>query len=452
MNDAQLRDRLIRIGMSASQAEVKARLFDKAAHAFKASPATSLDFSYSYVPGRIEFLGKHTDYAGGRSLVCTLERGFCVVSSARKDSTIRITDVGRNESIEFNLSSDLIPTAGHWSNYPMTVASRIARNFPGARRGAEIAFVSDLPPAAGLSSSSALVVAIFCALANINDIGAKDEYRRNITSSEDLAGYLGTVENGLSFGSLASGKGVGTFGGSQDHTAILCCMSGHLSQYSFCPVRHERTIALPTDVTFVIGVCGISASKTGDALEKYNRVSRLASEALAVWNSATGRSDPTLMAAATSSPDAASRMRKELEASSSTLFSPSELAGRFEQCWVESTEIIPAVAQSLSEGRAERIGIEIDRSQRNAERFLGNQVPETIALAGTARELGALAASAFGAGFGGSVWAMVNASDAERFKDAWAQSYWSTFPDLKKSSQFFVTSTGPAMRVLSSEC
>ena len=47
---------------------------------------------------------------------------------------------------------------------------------------------------------------------------------------------------------------------------------------------------------------------------------------------------------------------------------------------------------------------------------------------------------------------MVNASDAERFKDAWAQSYWSAFPDLKNSSQFFVTGTGPAMEVLSDEC
>ena len=28
------------------------------------------------VPGRIEFLGKHTDYAGGRSLVCATERGI----------------------------------------------------------------------------------------------------------------------------------------------------------------------------------------------------------------------------------------------------------------------------------------------------------------------------------------------------------------------------------------
>jgi len=54
-------------------------------------------------------------------------------------------------------------------------------------------------------------------------------------------------------------------------------------------------------------------------------------------------------------------------------------------------------------GTWDKIGVLIDRSQDGAERLLGNQVPETIALARLARDLGAVAASAFGAGFGGSV-------------------------------------------------
>ena len=39
--------------------------------------------------------------------------------------------------------------------------------------------------------------------------------------------------------------------------------------------------------------------------------------------------------------------------------------------------------------------------------LLGNQVPETIALARAALAHGAFAACSFGAGFGGSVWALV---------------------------------------------
>src|SRR6185295_12023430 len=248
------------------------------------------------------------------------ERGFCVVAAARDDDKMRITDAGRNDWVEFELNAELIPRGGHWSNYPMTVASRVAQNFPGTLRGADLAFISDLPPAAGLSSSSALVIAFFSALARINALDRRSEYTQSIVTREDLAGYLGTVENGQSFGCLAGSRGVGTFGGSQDHTAILCCGMGELRQYSFCPVKHERSIKLPGDYVFVIGVSGVLADKTGDALKKYNRISLLASEVLAIWRSATGRVDATLMAAATSSADACDRMREALRTSRSSAF------------------------------------------------------------------------------------------------------------------------------------
>jgi len=118
---------------------------------------------------------------------------------------------------------------------------------------------------------------------------------------------------------------------------------------------------------------------------------------------------------------------------------------RFEQFVIECTEIIPGVAQALAAGEADRIGALIDRSQDAAEQLLGNQVPETIALAHLARELGAVAASAFGAGFGGSVWALVRTDRAETFKSEWAERYRSRFPDSAKSSEFFLTCAGPAM-------
>jgi galactokinase len=51
--------------------------------------------------------------------------------------------------------------------------------------------------------------------------------------------------------------------------------------------------------------------------------------------------------------------------------------------------------------------------------LLGNQVPATMALARSARELGALAACSFGAGFGGSVWALVDRGIAGDFAARW---------------------------------
>jgi len=79
-----------------------------------------------------------------------------------------------------------------------------------------------------------------------------------------------------------------------------------------------------------------------------------------------------------------------------------------------------------------------------AERGLGNQVPETIELARSARRLGAIAASAFGAGFGGSVWALVPATDAARFADEWAAVYRRQFQDAAERAAFLVTRPGPA--------
>ena len=51
--------------------------------------------AWYHVPGRIEVLGKHTDYAGGRSLVCAIEKGFCVRTAARTDRVVRVTSADK---------------------------------------------------------------------------------------------------------------------------------------------------------------------------------------------------------------------------------------------------------------------------------------------------------------------------------------------------------------------
>ena len=85
----------------------------------------------------------------------------------------------------------------------------------------------------------------------------------------------------------------------------------------------------------------------------------------------------------------------------------------------------------------------MDRSQELTATLLGNQVPETIALARLARQQGALAASAFGAGFGGSVWALIPVARAEPFLSAWSQAYGDAFPTAAERARFFTTQAGP---------
>jgi galactokinase len=395
-----------------------------------------------FVPGRIEILGKHTDYAGGSSMVAAAERGFSLVAVATNDCRVTVTDALRPESVTFDFDADIIPRAGHWANYPMTVARRIARNFAGPLRGANMAFASDLPPAAGMSSSSALVVGVFLALAEVNLLAPRAEYRQNIRSLIDLAGYLATIENGQSFGTLKGDQGVGTFGGSEDHTAILTCRPGQISQYAYCPVRFEGELALPPDYTFAIGVSGVVAEKTGAAMAKYNAASQRARRLVQLWRETTHYDDPHLAAVLPRGPAAIEYFRSIVRDKAGQE-APSLLA-RLEHFITENLYILPAAREALEEGDLIGFGDLVDQSQRAAEDLLGNQVPETSYLADSARSLGAAAASAFGAGFGGGVWAMVESRASAEFLDSWAASYHGRFPEHTASSSFFLTAAGPA--------
>lgn len=444
MNASTLLDRLAQAGLSAPAAKRKAELFQQASLQLEHSGQDrAAEETRYFVPGRIEVLGKHTDYAGGRSLLCTVEHGFCVVTSPRSDSCVRVMDIVHHQESQFVLSEDLDTASNDWSRYPKTVARRIARNFPGQVRGVDMAFASDLPSAAGLSSSSALVVASFIAISKRNDLEQHPAYRENIKSREDLATYLGCVENGQTFGALAGDAGVGTFGGSEDHTAILCCRAGQLSQFRFCPVRLERTVALPPEYVFAIGVSGVVADKAGSAREKYNRASQVAKAILDLWRMVSGRPDSSLFEAIARSSNL-SRIRRVLSQSSHSAYSGDALLKRFDQFVNETNHIIPAAVEALSQLNLAEFGRLVDRSQAAAERVLGNQVAETIYLARSARQLGAAAASAFGAGFGGGVWAMVRSDQVERFANDWRNLYHSRFPKHVKTSNFIICRTGPS--------
>ena len=430
-------------GMSALEAAAKERLLDLAERALPSGDGAAHRVAF-FVPGRIEVLGKHTDCAGGRSLLCAVERGFCIVARARQDGRVTVANAESGERAEWNWNADVRPVVGHWSNYPATVVRRVARNFPGVTVGADVAFASDLPPASGMSSSSAFMIGIFLALADLGGLAGMDDFRSAISGRESLAGYLATIENGRSFGPLAGDTGVGTFGGSEDHTAILCCKASTLSQYRFGPVHFERDISVPAGQVFVVAFSGVLAEKTAAAMATYNRASLAAARVLGIWRQARGRAVETLEAAVAAGSGAADDIRQAIAASRDEEFGVDLLRKRFDQFVIESRQILPEAGDALAAGDLAKFGALVDRSQRAAEEWLGNQVPQTEALARSARSLGAVAASAFGAGFGGSVWALVSRSDSERFVRDWSGSYARSYPDAASRARFFETSAGPA--------
>ncbi|WP_226996967.1 galactokinase family protein [Tessaracoccus aquimaris] len=392
-----------------------------------------------FVPGRLEVLGKHTDYMGGRSLLAAVDRGITIEVTDSDAGFVASTTALPGE-IRLEPGTDPGLPGGHWGNYVQAVLDRLASNF-GDLRSARIVIDSDLPLASGMSSSSALVVAVALALADHNGLREREEWTSNISDDVDLAGYMATMENGLTFGTLEGLKGVGTFGGSEDHTAMLCCHPGKLTEFTFCPIVEGESVDLPEDLTFVVAVSGVLAEKTGAALEHYNSLSANAREIVEAWNDATGSEDAVVADALASDEDALEGLRAV------TAHDPS-LSRRLSAFVTESEVVIPRAVAALRAGDLAAFGAAADESHRNAADVLGNQVPETNRLQALARELGAIASAGFGAGFGGSVWALVPVADAQAFGDRWLTAYLAEFPEVAQTASIVVTRPGgPARRL-----
>ena len=434
--------RLIELGLSEPEAQAKTRLYELADKALDTLGADKHRWSL-WVPGRIEVLGKHTDYAGGRSLVCAIERGFCVQVASRRDAVVRACSLDKQAVFETSLTSPVAGTPGTWTQYVATVVNRLSANFDRVYKGADIAYASDLPADAGMSSSSTLVVATFIALSKTNDLRSNTIFRSMISSGEELAAYLGAVENGRPFRDLLGDEGVGTFGGNQDQTAILCSEANQLARYAWDPVKREGLYPLPDGYLFALGSSGVHAPKSGAARAKYNRVSLAAKRLVELWNRDTGRADAMLGSVIATVPGAADRIHELAAKVRGGPFTAAYLKGRLEQFIAETYEIIPAASDALDRGSLTEFGLVVDHSQRLVEAHLGNQVPETVTLQRSARELGAAAASAFGAGFGGAVWALVAENDADAFLTQWSERYAKKYRRASRESVFFLSRAGP---------
>ena len=395
-----------------------------------------------FTPGRIEIFGKHTDYAGGHSLVAAVPRGITLAARSRPDGIVRVGDIFDGQVIEVDPSQPAPPHYRGLQRYVHVVAHRFFLNFPGCELGANIAIASDLPRASGMSSSSALVVGVALALIERAGLRERDEWARHLRRVHDLAWYLGCVENGLNFPGLPGSAGVGTHGGSEDHTAILASQTDHVSLYRYVPVRPLGDTRMPADWTFVIASSGVQADKADSVKDRYNRAADGVRALHAIWNKHAAAPARSLADALASSPDAIDQLTARLEPSPDGRFSVQDLRRRLQHFTRESARA-PQAAIAFRVGDGATLGALAADSQREADELLGNQIPETILLAKLARDRGAMASSNFGAGFGGSVWALVPAADAAAFGARWIDAYEKALPHLGKVA-WFAARPGPA--------
>ena len=383
-----------------------------------------------FVPGRVEVFGKHTDYAGGRSLVCAVPRGITVNGQAASGRRVTIEDAAAGLCATIPIA-DAGPVHG-WRQYPATVVRRLAANFPGIDLSAHITLSSDLPRAAGISSSSALVIAIAETLIGLFRLEDHPAWCAAIRTPEDRAAYFGCIENGAPFGMLTGDAGVGTSGGSEDHAAILMSRDGELRQFSFAPLTLTAAVTMPASWTFVVLSCGVSAHKAGRLRDQYNRLAFETSALLGAWREAHPG-------------DLRSLGRLAADGDLAGWDPPPALRPRMEHFVAEDSRVALAT-DAFARGDISALADLAAASQADADRLLRNQIDETRALVALARDIGARAASAFGAGWGGSVWALVSHAEAGGFLEEWLAAYRSRYP-AHRSGGFVSPPSAGAHRV-----
>lgn len=408
-----------------------------------------------FVPGRLEVLGRHTDYAGGHSLVCAIDRGFLFLASPNDRGTVRMSpDRAEFGPVEFPAASFIVPAAGEWANYPMTMVQRLAANLGrrGRLGGVDVAFSSSLPVGGGMSGSSALMMMTFLAVAEANGLARSRRFRADIRDGIDLAMYLACCENGQTFRGLEGGRGVGTFGGSEDHTAILNGKTGMLSLYQYAPTVHKADLSWPTDHVFAVCFSGVRAEKTREALERYNLASRRAREAAAACGRAWGEDLPHLAAALDRAEARYGRWaRPAISCALAAAPWRLRLAGRVRQFVLEDRRFLPEAERALCRRDMARFGAMISLSHAASRRYLWNIVPQVDFLQRSAVRLGALGASGFGAGFGGSVLAVVAADRAAEFLQRWRASYEESHPAESTEASFFAVAPSNGITIWDGE-
>ncbi|MET0734656.1 MAG: galactokinase [Microbacterium sp.] len=131
-------------------------------------------------PGRANLIGEHTDYNDGFVLPFAIGERTAVAVARRDDGVLRVTSTLDREPVAVRLEEldRLFPHARdrvpEWARYPLGVAWSLLRSTggdPDARPGLDLAFASDVPVGAGLSSSAAIEGAAASAFDDVWGLG-----------------------------------------------------------------------------------------------------------------------------------------------------------------------------------------------------------------------------------------------------------------------------------------
>ena len=125
---------------------------------FKKDAITSTEVFFA--PGRVNLIGEHIDYNGGKVFPCALDFGTYAVVTKREDKTFRMYSENFENLgiIEFSLDSLVYDSKDDWANYPKGVIKTFLAAGFNINTGFDVLFFGNIPNGAGLSSSATIEV------------------------------------------------------------------------------------------------------------------------------------------------------------------------------------------------------------------------------------------------------------------------------------------------------
>lgn len=342
------------------------------------------------VPGRVNLIGEHVDYHNLPVLPMAIQRSIRVAYRVRNDGQIRAVSELYGDCA-FDWTPQLEASApGEWVNYVKAAAQAIEGKWRLAC-GIDAAVVSDLPPAAGLSSSSALLVAFTLALLRANGVEA---------SFEDL---MEVLPEGEYF--------VGTRGGGMDHAAVMAGRPGCALLIHFAPVS-VTPVPIPHDWAFLIAHSLCTAEKSGAVKAEYNSRRTAGSRALARLGFSSFAKAIEQHGVIELERLAVSRLEDEVE----------------RRCFLhvvtEAARVDRAVV-AFRQADAEAFGRILNAGHASLRDDLRISCPALDALTEAALASGALGARLTGGGFGGCAVVFCHAAERERVAAGLVQRYYS---------------------------
>jgi galactokinase len=324
-------------------------------------------------PGRVNLIGDHTDYQDGLVLPIAIDRGCVVALEPGRDGLVRASSR--------EIAGDVVCHADGRDD-PTRVDPPWGRFVAGAVQAltvrhvdvvpAQLAISSSLPVGSGLSSSSALSVALVLALATLSgaELSVPDAARAALD---------------------AEVRATGVRGGLMDQTASLSGVAGHALLID-CRDLSVEPIPLPEDVVVLVAHCGVPRALVGTEYSARRAATERAAASLGVH---------TLRDA---SPEQVSH-------------------DRYARHVVSENARVARFAGSLRTGDIDALGQLLVESHASLRDDFGVSTPELDALVDAFVDAGALGARLTGAGFGGCVVALTTRDRADQVVAATARGF-----------------------------